>query len=264
MRLRQPLFWLLPYLVACAAADRESDERDAAAQAADASPLADTSTQDEPALDAATSQGDGRSDAAPALSDASAPRDASVDAAAQVIIQRECVDSDSPNNPSTAGVVLDALGVKGRATGAGEMIEDRCDAMGNLLEAECAKQLGCSKPGPCAPTWMNTGFVTSSQHDCLGMCADGVCSLPCPKSGEALTLRAGDSPDRVLLIGTAVRLLCTRLGACSTAGALGSRQMLTSVSPQPACSDPMAWQFSTLMLSDGCAYASCLIERLSP
>lgn len=263
----RPCRWLTFFLAgsaACGAVDADVEAGDSAVQVFDASGSEDAGRQSERDADATLRDVEAGSDAGLALADAASISEASVDAGQVVIVRPQCMDSDAPYNPSAPGTALDSFGTKGYVIAGGVRTEDRCDAMGNLVEAECAKQFGCSKGGACAPSWMPTGYATTSQHDCLGMCSEGVCSLPCPRNGESLTLLAGDSPDQVRLVTASLSLQCPRSTGCTSAGALGTRQTLTSVSPRPACNDILAWQFSSIMLSDGCLYLGCRIERRPP
>jgi hypothetical protein len=186
-----------------------------------------------------------------------------------------CTDSDAvaaTTFGATPNVDLQTI-THGTTIGINGTFADECDAQGDLLEQICETQFGCGTSGradaggaadaACAPQHHPTGYVEQRVVDCLGMCADGVCNIPCPLAGDELTVTevVSTAQQYELDSGTAgLRYSCTR-GACAVpAASVGDVLTVVSVAEpddlRPDCrvfADPSA----PLTLSDGCTYMYC-------
>jgi len=192
----------------------------------------------------------------------------------------ECSDSDAPplgtfGDASPTGAQLLQ---KGTTVGNDGSYEDACDDEGNLIEHVCETTLACngargiggSSGAACAPTQQPTGFVTQHLIDCLGLCVDGTCEVPCPEPHDQLTVVAIDSSTGEHELDPGIeglRYVCVRDACLAPPVAVGDVLDVTSVAApddvRVDCREPFGDTVSPLVLSDGCNYVGCSARRPS-
>jgi hypothetical protein len=189
-----------------------------------------------------------------------------------------CTDTDTTFDPNAFGDPYTSAATieKGTATGTNGAFEDVCDEDGNLIEHSCETQLGCGSggnangdsSGACAPQPHLTGYVWPTTVDCLGLCVDGSCEVPCPADGTTLTITSVDlfSPSYLLEASSlGVRYQCTRDNTCTAPLPTDGEQLTVVSSPprdnfQPDCRTAFTSVSAPLVLSDGCNYFDCFAE----
>jgi hypothetical protein len=189
-----------------------------------------------------------------------------------------CTDTDTVFDPNAFGDPYTSAEAieKGTATGTNGAFEDACDDDGNLVEHSCETQLACGSggnangdsSGACAPRPHLTGYVWPTTIDCLGLCMDGACDVPCPDAGTtlAITSVALFSPNYLLDASSwGVRYQCTRDDTCTAPlPADGEQLTVVSLPPrdevQPDCRTAFTNTSAPLVLSDGCNYFDCFAE----
>jgi len=189
-----------------------------------------------------------------------------------------CTDTDTTFDPNAFGDPYTSAEAieKGTTTGTNGAFEDACDDGGNLVEYSCETQLGCGSggnangdsSGACAPQPYLTGNVWPTTIDCLGLCMDGACEVPCPADGTALTITSVDLFSTSYLLEASslgVRYQCTRDSACTAPLPTDGDQLTVVSSPprdnlQPDCRILSTNVSAPLVLSDGCNYLDCFAE----
>ncbi len=102
--------------------------------------------------------------------------------------------------------------------------------------------------------------------DCLGLCQDGACTIPCPRLDTELPVTLDTASQLWELVPGAgeVRYLCARDRTCAPAST-SSRTTVTE-EPDSGTLTDCSGRFSMmepylLRLSDGCAYTGCMALR---
>jgi hypothetical protein len=188
-------------------------------------------------------------------------------------VPSDCSDSDAISTDLLvdpyalqAGQLLE----KGTTVGANGSFEDSCTDSGDLLEHVCETQLRCSggsQPfdGACAPSPQLTGQVLEMTAPCFGLCVDGACHVPCPMSGDVLTVAQIEGAMVHLESSAGIRYACTR-GACLAFPPDVGDTLAVDGSPVPNetqldCRMEFAAAESPLVLSDGCGYTACTVQQ---
>ena len=164
-----------------------------------------------------------------------------------------CSDSDSTMLTFHGPEVL----AKGTASGTNGTFEDACDDNGDLIEHVCENQPA-------------TGLVAQRSVDCLGMCTGGACEIPCPRTGDDLTVTTADALRHEYELDAGIeglRYACLREPCAAPAASVGDVLTVMSIAaPDDVrldCRELFSDTENPLVLSDGCSYIDCSARRPS-